>query len=207
MPLDSTTGIDHGCGCGCGQPTKPGSSFIRGHSSRMRSTPFYVYVERFWSQVDKRGADECWMWKAGRDKDGYGRFRAGHPIKSHQFAYQVAIGPVPDGVWVCHSCDNPPCCNPTHLWLGTSDDNIADRCAKGRSRAGRGATHGTHTHPERRARGEHHGIAKLTDQAVREIRLRYAQGKISQKRLAEQYGVAQMAVCKIVRDEAWTHVI
>lgn len=90
--------------------------------------------ERFWPKVDKRCSDECWVWRGGRYSRGYGRFfLAGKSARAHRIAWQLANGEaVPAGMIVCHSCDNPPCVNPSHLWLGTGTDNYADMVQKGR---------------------------------------------------------------------------
>jgi hypothetical protein len=92
----------------------------------------------WWSKVAKRGADQCWPWTAGRDKNGYGRFaiflgykRQRH-VRAHRFGYELLFGPIPEGQVVCHSCDNPPCCNPAHWFLGTPRENNDDKIAKGR---------------------------------------------------------------------------
>ena len=78
---------------------------------------------------------KCWEWRGNRDVDGYGRFRWNYEMfGAHRVAWELAHGPVPAGMLVLHRCDNPPCCNPDHLWLGTNVENIADRHAKGRTR-------------------------------------------------------------------------
>jgi hypothetical protein len=101
----------------------------------------------------------------------------------------LVFGPIPEGVEVRHGCDNPPCCNPDHLSLGTHLDNGADMVIRGRSVYGQ----------------RQHG-AKLTDEKVREIRERYAQGDIPQRELGEEYGVTQSHISFIIRKKAWRHV-
>lgn len=111
----------------------------------MTEAPRPSTEEKFWSRVDKRGPDECWPWTGGRNTDGYGkapRATGSRPIgrgytAAHRVSWAIHFGPVPDGLWVLHHCDNPPCVNPAHLWLGTNLDNIRDRDAKGRSAASR----------------------------------------------------------------------
>ncbi len=84
-----------------------------------------------WRHVAK--GDGCWEWQAQRDKDGYGRIeRVGRVFRAHRAAYELAYGPIPDGLQVCHTCDNPPCIRPDHLFLGTSRDNWQDSIDKGR---------------------------------------------------------------------------
>lgn len=98
--------------------------------------------KRFWSRVDKRGPDECWEWRGARNENGYGWLNtvASPSMLANRVAYHFATGIDPGPLLVCHSCDNPPCCNPRHLWLGTHSDNMADMHAKGRRRVG-GRTH------------------------------------------------------------------
>jgi hypothetical protein len=93
-------------------------------------------AERFWAKVDIGGPDECWPWTAGTYRKGYGQFNAGppwHPNHAHRYAWIYTYGD-PGELHVLHSCDNPPCCNPAHLFLGTNADNMADKVAKGRQR-------------------------------------------------------------------------
>jgi hypothetical protein len=92
-------------------------------------------IERFWSCVDKSG--DCWNWARGKSRHGYGRFRLkGEQIYAHRFAFEITYGTVLPGLCICHTCDNPSCCNPKHLWVGTATDNMRDRDRKGRGRYG-----------------------------------------------------------------------
>lgn len=89
---------------------------------------------RFWSKVLKGTDQECWLWNASRIKDGYGKFSvSGVYQQSHRISWQLTNGPIPDGLCVLHRCDNPPCVNPNHLFLGTNLDNVRDMFAKGRN--------------------------------------------------------------------------
>lgn len=160
-------------------------------------------ADRFWFKVRKSG--RCWTWTRCRDKDGYGflMFRGIRGVKAHRAAYILERGPIPDGKMVCHSCDNPPCVRPSHLFIGTALDNARDAAAKGRTALGK--RNGAHTHPEARRKGESHGRSKLTDKKVRKIRALYAQG-VNQPSLSRKFGVNQTCIAKVVRRIAWRHV-
>jgi len=148
-------------------------------------------VSRFWSYVEK--TTSCWLWK-GPLNFGYGRFNPTHSkaIAAHRFSYQLHYGPIPPEGCVLHNCpdgDNRACVNPAHLWLGTKPENNTDRHNKGRD-----------------ARGEHDGNAKLTEEAVRQIRSRYHSGVLSQQEIANDVGISQTTVSDIVRSKTWKHI-
>lgn len=149
-------------------------------------------IERF--EASFRRTETCWLWTKGLNSNGYGSFHkdSAHPnMGAHRFAYETYIGPIPDGLLVCHTCDVRNCVNPSHLYAGTEADNSRDMESRGRG-----------NHPK----GMRMAAAKLTDDDVREIRRAYAAGGISQQALADQYGVAQHAVSRIVRGLSWKHV-
>jgi hypothetical protein len=123
-------------------------------------------IERFWSKVDKRGEDECWEWKDHKDRGGYGKiWLSGRNVLAHRFAWVIANGKMPDGLFACHKCDNPACCNPNHLFAGTSQDNIDDRVRKGRSACG--DRNASRLYPEKRERGENHWTRRNPEKAAR----------------------------------------
>lgn len=112
-----------------GQPVR----FILGHRTK-RMEP---EADRFWKWVQK--GDGCWLWTGRISPTGYGLFDwyrsvRSHPRLAHRMMYTLSVGPIPEGLCVLHRCDNPPCVNPAHLFIGTQQDNMADKVAKGRHR-------------------------------------------------------------------------
>jgi hypothetical protein len=94
---------------------------------------------RFESKINKLSHGGCWVWTGNKNEKGYGLVRIdGKRYKAHRIAYELYIGDIPSGMLVCHSCDNPECCNPKHLWLGTHADNQRDKIAKGRDHFSKG---------------------------------------------------------------------
>ena len=174
---------------------------------------------RFWSQVDKSPHPKgCWIWTGAKARfGGYGRFFASGWHGAHRFAWELKHGPIPDKLLACHTCDNPPCCNPDHIFLGTHLDNFADMRAKGRS--AKGDKNHTRQHPET-VRGERNPNAKLTAIQVAEIRAAYQgdgrktkvgglHGRASTptlKQLAAQYGVAFSVIHGIVSGQIWKDI-
>jgi len=162
--------------------------------------------ERFWEKVDKSGGpDACWPWTARRTKKGYGQIWVSSGKRAHRVAWEIANGSPPTGLCVLHRCDNPPCVNPAHLFLGTIADNNADRDRKGRHVSPRGDASGSRMHPESRARGERHGSAKLTVAQVLGVR-RLAAAGVSRSLIARCAGVDKSTVDRIVARKRWRHV-
>ena len=170
--------------------------------------------ERFWSKVDKSaGPDGCWPWTAGMFPSRYGVFRApGLSQRAHRVAWVLVYGEIPKGACVLHRCDNPPCCNPAHLWIGSHQDNVADKVRKGRQAKGdrngsrlhpdkraRGDRNGSRLHPEALRRGERHCRAKLTEAQVAEIR--HASGTLAM--IASRFGVHLSTIHQIRSNRTW----
>lgn len=146
--------------------------------------------ERFWGKVEKSAG--CWIWTATKNRQGYGRIRSsGKTARAHRISWELANGPIPDGMDILHRCDNPACVNPAHLFLGTDDDNMRDKENKGR---------GNH------AVGMVHGRSKLTADQVREIRRLYSTGQYLQRELGKRFGVHQTTIGYICRRESWAHI-
>jgi hypothetical protein len=157
---------------------------------------------RLWDRIDmSAGPDGCWPWR-GRVgyRDGYGRF--GDWLVHRRVWFEVN-GPIPEGMLICHHCDNRPCCNPKHLFLGTQADNLADMVAKGRSASGDRS--GARRHPERLWRGSQIPQSKVTEADVPDIRARAAAGE-SQRSIGLSHGLTQGAVWSIVQRRTWRHV-
>jgi len=152
-------------------------------------------LDTFWERMH-HAESGCWEWTGARGgKMKYGVIRIkGRLYKTHRIAYELAYGPIPEGKIVCHRCDNPPCCNPGHLFLGTYTDNVIDCIQKGR--ALRNAVKGEDSH-----------LSKLTEQVVAVIRQRYAAGGVSQSQLAQEYGVRKSTIGHIVRGDTWAYLL
>lgn len=147
---------------------------------------------KFWSKVDQREPDECWPWLAGCSPKGYGQFmvrRGGRyqMFRAHRYALAASGAAVPAGAVVMHRCDNPPCCNPAHLKVGTSKDNNHDMLQKGRAR---------------HFKGSETKNAKLTEDQVREVRA--APGPLAA--IGRQFGISMSTVSRIRTRKLWVHL-
>lgn len=163
-------------------------------------------LERFAANVDTSGGpDACWPWTGGRNALGYGRIHVGgsrgRRLFAHRLAYEIAVGPLAANA--CHRCDNPPCCNPAHIFDGSQRDNILDAASKGRIASG--DDHGLRKHPEARERGERHHNARLTEQQVVEIRIA-ADTRQDYNDIGRRYGVTRVTVNEIALGRKWKHV-
>lgn len=175
----------------CGWPACQRLGHWEVRERRVGRTP----SEQYEGRIDRSGGPEaCHEWTlTSRDKNGYGLFswREGGKVitrRAHRYGWELAYGPIPEGMFVLHTCDNPPCQNKTHWFLGTNADNMADMKAKGR---GTGPGH-----------GERHPRARLTDRQVDEVRARFTgeHGQISA--LAREYGVSPRSLNSILRGQS-----
>jgi hypothetical protein len=143
---------------------------------------------RFYDFFSPGEPDDCWPWR-GTIHRGYGVIgdRNNRQYLAHRLSYEIHKGPIPNGLYVCHACDNPPCVNPRHLWIGDDAANQRDKALKGRA-----------------PRGERHHRAKLTADDVRAIRRLYPQS--SQTEIAARYRMNQTVISDIVRGASWKHV-
>jgi len=139
--------------------------------------------------VSLNEASGCWEWSGLKTPKGYGLVSIeGKKFRAHRLSYEFNRGKIPDGLFVCHHCDNRCCVNPDHLFVGTNEDNIADMVAKGR---------------QARVSGSQNGSARLSAADV--IAIRNARG-IKQKELARQYGITQGQVSAIQLRKKWAHI-
>lgn len=146
--------------------------------------------KRLWGNVDKSNLNGCWLWLGATQSPGYGTLRmAGRKIFTHRLAYELANGSIGPNMDVCHKCDNPPCCNPAHLFLGTRMMNIHDSAEKGRMK-----------------RGSKHHNAKLNEGDVLEMRRLYQSNTFSQSKLAGQFGVSITTVNHILNRKTWKQI-
>lgn len=152
--------------------------------------------KRFWSKVHK--SEGCWTWQGTLRPTGYGTVWVPHPwrnVRAHRYSWELHNGPIPDGLCVCHRCDNPSCVRPDHLFLGTHAENMADMSRKGRTNPPPAASH---------ARGERNH-AKLTEADVIEMRRQRKAGALLRE-LAERFGVCATTARAICIGKKWAHV-
>lgn len=160
---------------------------------------------RFWSKVDRCAPDECWPWKYG-STGMYGHFKAGgRSVGSHRLAYFLHHGNWPT-MLICHRCDNPPCCNPAHLFEGTSKDNSADCVAKGRIARLFAEKHWSRKHPDLISRGDQIGGSIFTTEQVQEIFRLYLAGNETHQSIADKMNAQRETISIILRGRNWKHL-
>ncbi len=158
-------------------------------------------TERFWRFLDVRDPASCWEWTGARKAKGYGflTIRDGgrrYNVHAHRLSYELHHGAIPAGLLVCHRSDNPPCCNPAHLFLGTTRENALDARAKGRLATGERARAKTVRY------GEAHGAASIPDTIVALIKAYHAEHAPTFSALAAAFGVSRSQAHRIVRGES-----
>jgi len=186
------------CGCGCGGIPNRGAKYIKGHykrtkESRKKQSNVNKYTFKdIWRQIDIRNEDDCWEWVGHKDKNGYGRATINRKdYRSHRIVYKETYGTIPEGLFILHTCNNPSCCNPNHLYTGTNQDNMDQMVADGRSPHLIGEKSGTH---------------KLKEKDVLEIRQLYSTGEYTQRDLSKKYGISQTEISRIYHRTRWDHV-
>ncbi len=160
--------------------------------------------QRFWSKVNRGGgSDQCWEWSEAKNRRGYGKFwRNGSTLGTHRVAWELSNGSIPNGLFVCHHCDNPACCNPKHLFLGTLQDNVDDMVSKGRGSSG--LSHAARIRAKV-PRGECSWNAKLDSDSVLKIVESLRLGR-SQYEIAAEFCVSQHTISSIATGKTWAHV-
>lgn len=170
----------------CGK-VLPTNGSLGGHVARAHKARATPIEQRFLSKIKRDEATGCWNWTARRDPKGYGEIGGGpgrNKLRAYRVAYELYVGTIPPGLFVCHACDNPSCVNPAHLWLGTNADNIRDAAKKGRMPRG----------------GQR---SMLTEAQVREIRDRH---DIPAREFAARFGVSYHAVRSARERRTWKHI-
>ena len=153
-------------------------------------------TEELFHKKVKKSKDGCWIWTAGSIRGGYGAFFSkGKNILAHRYAYELYREKIPSGMFVCHKCDNPPCVNPEHLFLGTNLDNFQDMVKKGRA---------SFVNEHRIVRGEENGLSKLKENQVRKIKQLSATH--SQSALSKMFNCHQTNIHYILSGKTWSHV-
>lgn len=146
---------------------------------------FRPWEDCFWEKVEKGSG--CWEWTGATTSAGYGQLSVNYKDKgAHRISWELANGPIPPGMFVCHCCDNPHCVNPDHLFLGTPKDNLADAAAKGRM-----------------SRGEQHYRTTLTEWQIREIRRLASERNLSSSEISAELRVSYYAVYGVVTHNSW----
>jgi hypothetical protein len=158
---------------------------------RHKTSHYFPNGTPFWDRVDKSGGeDACWPWMAGRSAQRYGQVTInGNKILAHRYAYAEAYGPIPADKDLLHSCDNPPCCNPRHLRIGTAKDNAKDMIDRGRI-----------------AYGSRHGQCRFTDEAIRTIRDAYHNKGLSQGAISRKFGISSGHLHRVLTGQARKYV-
>jgi hypothetical protein len=164
-----------------------------------------TFEKRFWSKVDKSGGNNsCWVWTGSKDSWGYGTIFSGYGknLRAHRASWFMKNGEIPKGKIICHKCDNPPCVNVNHLFLGTDSINAKDRNAKGRT--SRGERHSKFLPSHKMARiGSKNGRAILTPEQVVYIRENAKPYGVTRRFLAKKFGVGKTTIDYVLCGKSW----
>lgn len=161
--------------------------YIRGHYKS--KSKYENAQDAFLARLQPGAENDCWEWDGHINDSGYGIINYDHSLyRTHRLSWEIHHGPIPDGMFVCHTCDNRKCNNPAHLWLGTHADNQNDKIAK-----------------DRTPKGEAAGPAKLKESTVIEIKQMFREG-VSRKDLANQFGVNLATIYDIIAGRTWKHI-
>ena len=165
----------------CGKEVVDTSLPHRDRRLKSKSCQHISYIERFWLYTDKKSANECWNWIGTIINNGYGQFRYStkERMSAHRYSYILHFGHIPDGMFICHKCDNPACVNPSHLFLGTHQDNETDKLTKCRN------------------------FHKLTYEQAREIKF----GNASSKELSARFNIGTRNINHIRSGYTWKHIV
>lgn len=158
-----------------------------------KNRPATPIADRFWKFVSKQSSG-CWEWIGCLSTKGYGKIAAGRDRygvrEAHRVSWEIHNGKIPDGKWVLHRCDNPPCVNPEHLWLGTARENVRDCVSKGRFRG----------NP---LKGLAHGYHKIDKRIADEMRAMYSKGDCSISSIARMFSVEHHTVSAVLKNLRW----
>lgn len=151
-----------------------------------------IFQARFWERIDRSTPGGCWPWNRGKFPQGYGAISVDGKLRyAHRVSYELINGPIPDGLFVCHKCDNPPCVNPEHLYLGDVKRNSGDAAKRGRYRVAENAPN-----------------ARYTNADILKIRELYATGRYSYMDLCKLFGIPSRArVSEIVLGKNWKSLL
>lgn len=180
------------CRCSCGKRRVISGAFLK--NGKWRSCGHSAPLDQRLEEKTIKYPGGCWEWTGCRNRKGYGVISLnGKNVSVHRLVYRRTFGRIPRRLYVLHRCDNPPCCRPDHLWLGTHLDNMRDMVRKGRQATGRC--------------GETNHNAKMTTRTVKEIRRDYSHGDIGQHGLAARYHTSRSNIQAIVSGRNWRHLL